>query len=817
MNRRRTHKSTSFFFTRVYVFFVIWVAFSANGVNAQNIIHGTIVNANTKENIPFVHIVIESSQKSGTVSNIEGQYKLLLPSDVSDSDSIHFSCIGFAAFRESVAKIKNNPVVFLHPESSKLAEVIIRAHDDPAYAMMQKVIENRDKNNPESLPHFKFTSYNKANIDVSRTDSVQAQLAKTGFKNAHLLMLESATEVIYKNPGKWSETVIAGKMSGIKNPALSLVSNSFQPFSCYSDYLNISGFDYLNPISPNSRARYYFTLRDSAQVAGQKVYIIQFTPRKNAAEELMKGTLSISANTYALVNFHAQNRDDHKLMQFEIRQAYEQIDSLWFPKESNTTYTLPNEDVNSDIIASSTTYIRNVDLEYMPQKGDFGIAAIQHNSNAGTTPDSTWQKLRNNPLSTEEENTYAVYDTLPVPLLNTLNWFANQTTSLINGRMNFGNVDFLLPHLLRFNPYEGLRLGGGFATSQKLIKWMSAEGYAAYGFKDRAWKYGGGLQFFIYPKKELELKLYYQNDLKEPGRERFAKDVGFLNAGEIVRNLFAREMEEVERYHAQITWRPVRSLRLQPFVSYEKLSSNFSVLNDVDISLPPTISAMYGMELRYTPGEKLMQVGRVIAPVNLTYPRFRLLIAHNTPEVLESNTSFAKAQFEFEHEFKIRGAGTTRIYGNAAKIWGDNVPYPYLLFGRGVAGQKDIGVMAPGYFQTMDLYRFLSDQYIQGGIVHNFGSVFGIKKSFSKPELKIAYSAAIGNISENNSENVVFKFQELTKPYLEGGIMIDNILRMSSSFYYSGYGVGVFYNHGAYEEPQFIKNLSFILTAAISL
>src|SRR5690606_41451243 len=92
-----------------------------------------------------------------------------------------------------------------------------------------------------------LSAYNKANIDIERTDSIQADLAKTGFENAHLRMLESATELVYKKPGKWNEKVIAGKMSGIKTPAISLVSNSFQPFTCYSNYLNIAGFDYLNP------------------------------------------------------------------------------------------------------------------------------------------------------------------------------------------------------------------------------------------------------------------------------------------------------------------------------------------------------------------------------------------------------------------------------------------------------------------------------------------------------------------------------------------------------------------------------------------
>src|SRR5690606_14461013 len=256
---------------------------------------------------------------------------------------------------------------------------------------------NRNRNNPESLNHFKFSAYNKSNIDIERTDSIQADLAKTGFENAHLMMLESATELVYKKPGKWNEKVIAGKMSGIKTPAISLVSNSFQPFTCYSNYLNIAGFDYLNPISPNSDARYKFTLRDSAEVEGEQVYIISFAPRKNAAEELMEGTLSISANEYALVNFLGKNTGTYALMYFEIRQAYAKTDSMWFPHESNTTYSFPDKDLDATIIVSSSTFITDANLEYIPNKGDFGIADVETSALRKSAPDSLWSVLREKP------------------------------------------------------------------------------------------------------------------------------------------------------------------------------------------------------------------------------------------------------------------------------------------------------------------------------------------------------------------------------------------------------------------------------------
>src|SRR5690606_5113757 len=385
-------------------------------------------------------------------------------------------------------------------------------------------------------------------------------------------------------------------------------------------------------------------------------------------------------------------------------------------------------------------------------------------------------------------------------------------------RLNFGKVDFLLNHLIGYNPYEGFRPGVGLATSEKLINWVSAEGYAAYGFADEAWKYGGGFRFFMYPRRELELAFLYRNDVTEPGRMSFSKDIGYLQSAETIRNLFIRRMNSVEQYEAALTYRPARGLRAKAtFLREGRTMVNTDYFLKSDVRDTTLISSTIGIELRYAPGETLMQTGRAFTALKQSFPRIRLNINQALSDVLEGSTSFTQMQLEVEHEFKIRGVGTTRLFANAGKVWGDNIPYPYLFYGRGGEGKSDAGILSTGYFQTMDLYEFLNDEYAQAGFIHNFGSIFGIKKSWSKPELKIAYMAAIGDLSDNNASNIPFAYAKMNQPYLEGGLMIDNLLRMSSTFYYSGYGVGVFYRHGAYEMPNFVDNLSFILSFAISL
>ena len=55
----------------------------------------------------------------------------------------------------------NNLVIHLRRSATELREIVILAGENPAHRIIQKVIENRDKNDPEQLKSFSYTSYDK--------------------------------------------------------------------------------------------------------------------------------------------------------------------------------------------------------------------------------------------------------------------------------------------------------------------------------------------------------------------------------------------------------------------------------------------------------------------------------------------------------------------------------------------------------------------------------------------------------------------------------------------------------------------------------
>ena len=783
---------------------------------SQEVINGSIRDESGLS-IPFVNIVVGSSEPYGTASNTEGRYNLRIRPNESPGAKIKLTCIGYESRSMSLEQLRNQPHQVLKRSTELLNQITVRAEEDPAYEMIRKAVKNRPSNNPQSLPSFRYESYNKANIDIERPDSMKNLLKGSGFENAHLFMFESRTLVTFKAPDKWNEEILATKLSGIEDPSFGLVSNSFQPFSLYDDYLNITEFRYLNPISPNSRSRYYFTLEDSLQQDGQKVYIISFSPRKNQVENLLKGRLALSSGNFSIVNARYQNAGIFALLYFDIRQTCALIDSIWFPAESNTLYQFRDPTSGTNPIISTTTYFSEIDLNYQAQKADFGLSDVSVRENAGSIKENDWKGLRKESLDSLEQNTYLVYDTLPVKVLKNMNWLMKNSSSLSRGRLGVGKFDLLLNRFLTLNEYEGIRLGAGMATSEKLVKWVSLESYFAYGFRDKDIKYGGGLRFFLNPKRDFELFLSYKNDVEEPGRTSRYRGRGFLRSGELIRSFFTQRMDWVEEYKADLKYRPARGLFLKASFSVEdRTAFERSELNGL-LRDEAYRSTEFGLEISFSPNEELMEIKRVLVPINISYPNFKLGISRAVPGLLNANQNFTRAELVGEHLFRIRGLGETRLQGTAGKIWGNDIPESYLMYGRGVRGDGDFGLLSTGYLQTMRLYQFISDEFIQFGLTHNFGNVFGIEKSYSKPELKLGYQAAIGNLRSSNREQLRSSATKMDRPYLEAGLIVDNILRLKNNFYYSGFGVGAFYRHGYYGVTDEMENLSFILSFAISL
>lgn len=89
---------------------------------SQNTVSGSIIDAKTKEPIPYVNIGIIKLMK-GTVSDDSGVFML---SYKSEKDTVTFSAIGYGAVTRTVAELMENGEVLLSPVLYELEEITVQ-------------------------------------------------------------------------------------------------------------------------------------------------------------------------------------------------------------------------------------------------------------------------------------------------------------------------------------------------------------------------------------------------------------------------------------------------------------------------------------------------------------------------------------------------------------------------------------------------------------------------------------------------------------------------------------------------------------------
>lgn len=107
------------------LYFVILLLSLDLSVFAQSTITGIVHNSETKDIVPYVNIGIES-KATGTISNSDGEFSLKLGENISESDSVTFSSIGFKTIKYCIDDInKEANKIYIVPATYELDEVIV--------------------------------------------------------------------------------------------------------------------------------------------------------------------------------------------------------------------------------------------------------------------------------------------------------------------------------------------------------------------------------------------------------------------------------------------------------------------------------------------------------------------------------------------------------------------------------------------------------------------------------------------------------------------------------------------------------------------
>jgi hypothetical protein len=802
------------------VYLVLWQCFwAAPSLFAQYSLSGKVMDAKSISPLAFVTVIVNDA-RNGTYTDIDGNF------NVQSSEPIYQLKLSYVGYKPLTMKVAGEKVLSVYLEQAvvEIGTATVFSGENPAERIVRLAIENKKDNNPERGVGFTYDSYNKliftADIDSSLLNNPEKimaldtsdQKAIDFFDKQHIFLMESVSERSFIPPALSQENVKASRVSGLKNPDFALLGTQLQSFSFYSEQINVLDMMFLSPLSYGAINKYLYTIEDTTYQDADTVFVLSYQPRSGKNFDGLKGLLYINTQGYAIQNVIAEPAESKDLsFNIRIQQQYEFVQKRkWFPVQLNTFIFFNTVSMNNfRLMGVGRSYIKNIQLDPPLKRRDFGHVTLKLEDDAHQQSEEFWNQHRINPLDEKELKTYHVIDS--IGKAENLDSKLLIFQSLASGKIPMGKLEFDLNRLMSFNDYEGFRLGAGLHTSSRFSNVWKTGAYVAYGFQDKAWKYGADSKLMFDRKREVYLEAKFEKDVVEFGTQKFVSDGSFLAPAEQYK-LFINRMENYERYGAHVgfrslgyfTWRlSAEKERRLAFGDYQyatTVDENLRLLDrDFDLEL---LSA----ELRFAYKEKFIESLTRRLAVETPYPVLELKYTRALT-VDNAEYEFDRWDARIGHSVRLKNLGIFKWRITAGMVSGD-APGGYLFNLKGVF--RNFGIFSPYSFATMRTNEFLADEFATLHLYHDFGNLLFKTKKF-KPEFLLGYNAAIGRFnSASRHEGILYTVPE--KLYSEAGLQINKLVKSG----FTALGVGVFYRMGEYAFDKPSDNLAFQLTLGMN-
>jgi hypothetical protein len=768
---------------------------------------GTVQDGHTKEPISYASVYMAKTgfgKTSDSLGNFTFHFEHFT------NDTLVISYIGYQDFRLPCNSTINNKNILVLLQRGKTApEVVVRGRSIGRGLILWRMMMKKKKQyNRYNLSNFSYEAYNKLEVDIKNFNPNRVQklfflkpftfvfnnIDSTSEKDPFLpaYLLETISDYAFlKSPKRYYEDIKASNTKGFKNESISkLLGVMNQNVNVYGNYVTVIDKDFIGPLNDEAYLYYNFSSPDTQVVNGKKLYHFVFSP-KHPGQSTFQGDAWIMEKTYQITKislYLGKDANINYITRISVFQEFTPLnDSIYFltrdkffadfnvlGKQSLTfigrkTTSYKNIVVNSD---SLTNLLKNQKIE------DLTI------TEPGVTgkSDSTWNKLRHDTLSKNEQAIYSTVDKLlQMPKFTRLR---KDLQFLATGYRKYGNFE-IGPwfNWLSVNQWEGTRYRFDLGTTPQLFKNLYLHGYLAYGTTDQVWK-GKGEAYWVVNRlpKRFMLHASYTNDI----------DNGISTLGQVSEdNIFTVAIRKPNIPRKFIAYKEVQ------LDAYNELGRGFSSkiflsnrqytpLENLPLksAFPttqgdPLSSFAVAVQLRFAYLEQYLDGDYFQYSLGTRYPTVEVMAEQGIPGILNSAYSYTKLSFLIRDVIKISPYGSITYKAYAGKIFG-TVPYTFLENHPG----NDLYYYNPESFNLMNRFEYLSDQYAGINVEHNFGSgIFRFIPLTRKLKWRQFWNvkALWGSLDNANSalNNSTNTFKTLNgRTYVEVGTGIDNILRI---------------------------------------
>lgn len=719
-------------------------------------------------------------------------------------------------------------------KANEIQGVVLTNESDPrALAIIDKVFKSFKDNSPNSLDSYSYKSYEKMSFDVDEDsiqdytrfynarqdslsrvvnrklpkkekeikDSIEGEQMMGVARDSKMFLWERAMQFLYSKKYGEKTNILDNRISGLKNPVYEMLA------------LRSNRDKIPREILPENRSLYRYFLTDSIEIDGRDNFVIRFRQvdyKVPVNRRKYNGYLYIDKETYAIKKIESNSKV----------KTDGTITSVWIP--INNKWFLKTENLKIKMGVSEFSTVEKKDNETAEEKKErldkikrFGNYAYMksdyfdfqtpvdfkasqfsgYTMSVKNADGSLLNQYRTDSLTAREKLTYVKVDSLGKKY--TLDRKVRVLTSLLRAKFTVGMVD-ISPLQTRYNKYEGFRPGATFKLNEKFNKYISPDVYLAYGFKDRGFKYGAGVDV----RTTLERNSFF--------RFEYFKDV--MASGRFSQNLWNAKM--------QINNNGM-SIQNDKYYKFDGFKFGYEV--DLSNSLTLNVSAkkqneeagypyeFMGMSRKFENFSSLATIKFSPNNRNIMTPAGKYTFEQNFPEVffnyeqgyksLSGEFNYSRFDVLYTHQFRTSlGMTQTRAFGGyylgKAPIW-------HMFEMGGLDGNSNTGILSnfslTSYlgFATMTAGKYFNDKFAGYYITHRIPWYF---KSFGKntSSFDFIYRGVIGDMKHPEYHQIE-NFSPLNHLYQEVGFEYNNFLS-------SRFNLGLFYRVGYYATSNFKDN-----------
>ncbi|TRX69405.1 carboxypeptidase-like regulatory domain-containing protein [Flammeovirga kamogawensis] len=802
-------------------------------IYAQNsyTIKGHVIDAKTSDPIPYASVYIEGTT-TGTLSDINGVFNIPYDGDIN-------TCVIIASFmgytKKQVKLNKNNITrditIKLKESAQELDEVVIKSKkwENPAWPILRSVQDNKNINDKTKLKSYQYESYTKTDIWVGNVNEnfKQKKVVKDildSFDNFEQITDETGQPIIpifsaethsnlyfIKNPNAETEEILKSRIRSLgpddDEMVSQIVGSSFVDFNLYRNSFLFLNKSFISPITSEWRNFYDYTLQPKkVEINGISCHEIDFEPRR--VEDLaFYGTIYIadSVNNFALVKIDAtlgKGANINFVDSVHIDQEYSPIlqneTYSWLPQKQNFTLSVGKI---ADKWAKVKIHIKVSNKNFIvdkPKPRKFYEQPVIVDTDAYVNSNAEyWNEHRPEKLSIKEEQVFSMIDSAEdTPRVKLI---AGVGDMIISGHKKIGKIELgPIPFLYANNSVESSRFQLGFRTNNEFSNKIALSGFAAYGTKDKEWKYGGSFRYITNREKWSIIGVSYYNDLRRVSvnQANFNSRPLFIaalrwgdmrypymekNASLWYETDITRGLNVIGKFSKRI---------LDPLFPYKQEGDftdgnpSYDRLNGSELYFKLT----YGLGHKYvaTRGHKR----KLIAQDNT--PRFTIDYTLGLPDFLGSNYGYQQIRVGIDQKLAIGKFGTS-AYVLSGGIIPTKAPFPMLAMPFG----NNVPVLYNKFaFNLMNLGEFVGDKWASLQLMHRFeGNILNRIPLIKKLGWRTVGICNImyGELSPQNSNQAVHpqllpgevydpsreaKPLQSDLPYVEVGTGVENIFKV---------------------------------------